>query len=87
MGFYTYDINNQSSTAPQPEDITIIFPNASVLGSGGGLQTGDKVKIGNFPAGTGIGWVLLANAWNLGSSSVGSGLWQLYSNPDYNPES
>lgn len=87
LGFYTYDINNQSSTAPQPEDVTIIFPNASALGSGGGLQTGDKVKVGTFSAGTGIGWVLLANAWNSSSSSVGSGLWQLYSNPDYNPES
>lgn len=86
LGFYTYDVNNPSLTAPQPEDITIIFPNASALGSGGGLQVGDKVKIGTFPAGTGIGWVLLANAWNSGSSTVGSGHWQLFSNPDYNPE-
>ena len=86
LGFYTYDLNNPSPTAPQPEDITIIFPNASAIGSGGGLQVGDKVKIGTFPAGTGIGWVLLANAWNSGSSTVGSGHWQLYSNPDYNPE-
>jgi hypothetical protein len=86
LGFYTYDLNNPSPTAPQAEDITIIFPNASALGSGGGLQVGDKVKIGTFPAGTGIGWVLLANAWNSNASSVGNGLWQLYSNPDYNPE-
>ncbi|MEM6722348.1 MAG: DUF4114 domain-containing protein [Bacteroidota bacterium] len=86
LGFYTYDVDNPPTTAPLPEDITIIFPNASALGSGGGLQVGDKVKIGTFPAGTGIGWVLLANAWNSGSSTVGNGLWQLYSNPDYNPE-
>lgn len=86
LGYYTYDLNNPSATAPQPEDITIIFPNASALGSGGGLQVGDKVKIGTFSAGTGIGWVLLANAWNSSSSTVGSGLWQLFSNPDYNPE-
>lgn len=50
------------------------------------MQVGDKVKIGQFPAGTGIGWVLLANAWNSSSSSVGYGQWQLFSNPDYNPE-
>ncbi len=87
LGFYTYDINNPPATAPQPEDITIIFPNVSALYSGGGLQVGDKVKIGTFPAGTGIGWVLLANAWNSSTSTVGYGLWQLYSNPDYNPES
>lgn len=86
LGFYTYDLNNPSPTAPQPEDITIIFPNASALGSGGGLQVGDKVKLGTFPANTGIGWVLLANAWSSNTSTVGNGYWQLYSNPDYNPE-
>ncbi|WP_262732243.1 DUF4114 domain-containing protein [Gaetbulibacter sp. NE] len=86
LGFYTYDVNNPPATAPQPEDITIIFPNVSALGSGGGLVVGDKVKIGTFQPGTGIGWVLLANAWSSSSSSVGNGLWQLFSNPDYNPE-
>ena len=84
--FYTYDSSNPPATAPSAEEITIIFPNVSALGSGGGLQTGDKVKIGNFSAGTGIGWVLLANGWNPWSSTVTSGYWQLYSNPDYNPE-
>ena len=86
LGFYTYDISNPPATAPSASDITIIFPNVSALGSGGGLLTGDKVKIGNFPAQTGIGWVLLANGWNSWSQSVTSGYWQLYSNPDYNPE-
>lgn len=86
LGFYTYDINNPSPTPPSNEDITIIFPNASALGSGGGLQVGDKVKIGTFEAGTGIGWVLLANAWSSSAGTVGYGLWKLYSNPDYNPE-
>ncbi|MEN8834397.1 MAG: hypothetical protein ABF265_00110 [Polaribacter sp.] len=62
LGFYTYDLENPQSTNPTAEEITIIFPNASALGSGGGLSVGDKVKIGFFKAGTGIGWVLLANA-------------------------
>ncbi|AXT20362.1 DUF4114 domain-containing protein [Flavobacteriaceae bacterium AU392] len=87
LGFYTYDVNNPSQTPPTPEEITIIFPNVSALGSGGGLQVGDKVKIGTFAPDTGIGWVLLANAWSSNSSSVGNGLWQLHSNPDFNPES
>ncbi|WP_237275408.1 DUF4114 domain-containing protein [Tenacibaculum ovolyticum] len=86
LGFYTYDVNNPPATAPAAEDITIIFPNASALGSGGGLQVGDKVKIGTFPAGTGIGWVLLANAWSANYSTVMDGYWKVYSNPDYNPE-
>ncbi|WP_282084983.1 DUF6923 family protein [Aquimarina algiphila] len=84
LGFYTYDINNPSPSMPVPEDITIIFPNVSAVGSGGGLEVGDKVNIGSFPPNTGIGWVLLANAWSDGC--VGTGNWQLHSNPDYNPE-
>ncbi|AXG75192.1 DUF4114 domain-containing protein [Flavobacterium arcticum] len=83
LGFYTYDINNPPTSTPQPEDITIVFPNISASGSGGGLLAGDKVKIGDFEAGTGVGWVLLANGWN---GSVTSGQWQLFSNPDFNPE-
>jgi hypothetical protein len=86
LGFYTYDANNPPATVPPAEDITIIFPNASALGSGGGLQVGDKVNIGAFPAGTGIGWVLLANAWSANSGSVQNGHWKVYSNQDYNPE-
>ncbi|WP_378178682.1 DUF4114 domain-containing protein [Aquimarina sp. SS2-1] len=84
LGFYTYDINNPPSTIPTPEEITIIFPNVSKKYSGGGLEPGNKVKIGTFSANTGIGWVLLANAWSNGT--VGYGHWQLFSNPDYNPE-
>ena len=85
LGFYTYDLNNPPTTAPTASQITIIFPNVSAQGSGGSLLAGNKVKIGTFPAGTGIGWVLLANAWN--GSSVTNGLWRLFSNPNFNPES
>ncbi|MFL9844623.1 DUF4114 domain-containing protein [Flavobacterium rhizosphaerae] len=84
LGYYTYNINEPLTTAPAPEDITIIFPNVSEGGSGGGLSAGNKVKIGTFPAGTGIGWVLLANGWN--NTQVTQGLWQLFSNPNFNPE-
>jgi hypothetical protein len=86
LGFYTYDINNPSATVPTKDDITIIFPNISGLSSGGGLQVGDKVNIGSFEAGTGIGWVLIADAWNSTDEEVGDSVWKLYSNPDYNPE-
>ncbi|WP_411029944.1 DUF4114 domain-containing protein [Spongiimicrobium sp. 3-5] len=83
LGFYTYDINDPAPAKPDAKDITIIFPNVSAKGSGGSLYAGDKVKIGTFEAGTGIGWVLLANGWK---GRVTAGLWQLYSNTDYNPE-
>lgn len=84
LGFYTYDIDNPRTTKPEDHEITIIFPNVSELYSGGGLIAGDRVKLGSFEAGTGIGWVLLANAWN--GSGAGYGYWQLFSNPDFNPE-
>ncbi len=84
LGFYTYDLDNPPTTTPSASDITIIFPNVSALGSGGGLQMGDKVKIGTFPANTGIGWVLLANGWQGGA--VTNGYWKLYSDSNFNPE-
>lgn len=86
LGFYTYDLDNPPTSVPSDEDITIIFPNASALGSGGGLQTGDKVKIGNFPANTGIGWVLVANAWSFSQQKAGYGHWTVFSDPNFNPE-
>ncbi len=84
LGYYTYDINSPSTQAPNPEDITIVFPNTSAVGSDGGLISGNTVSIGNFNTDTGIAWVLLVDGWN--NTSVDSGLWQIYSNPDYNPE-
>jgi len=84
LGFYTYDLSNPPTTAPTASQITIVFPNVSAQGSGGSLVAGNKVKIGTFPAGTGIGWVLLANAWN--GTQVTNGLWRLFSNPNFNPE-
>ncbi len=84
LGFYTYDVLNPTATIPNPEDITIIFPNVSAKDSGGELVAGNKVNIGSFPPNTGIGWVLLADAWSEGC--VGAGNWSLFSNPDFNPE-
>lgn len=64
IGYYTY----QSGTAPnRVEDISsfhIIFPNVSLLGSGGQLSTGDKVLLGHFTAGTSVGWFLVPDGWN-----------------------
>ena len=85
LGFYTYNTNNPPTSKNQIDTIHIIFPNASYPGHGGNLASGSKVKLGTFPANTGIGWVLLANAWN--GSSVGSAYYTFYSEPDFNPES
>ncbi len=84
LGFYTYDLFNPPLSPPSDEDITIIFPNVSAAGSGGGLLVGDKMYLGQYPANTGIGWVLIANGWN--GSNVTYGNWVLYSNQYWNPE-
>jgi hypothetical protein len=86
LGYYTYNTSNPSTTMPINSEIKIIFPNVSAQGSGGGLIAGDRVKLGTFPAGTGIGWVLLANAWKGGTTGVGTPNWKLFSNPLFNPE-
>jgi hypothetical protein len=85
LGFYTYNLNAPRTTAPAKEDVTVVFPNISQLGSGGSLVPGDKVWLGNFPANTGIGFVLIADGWRNGA--VTNGNWILYSNPNFNPES
>ncbi len=84
LGFYTYNINNPITNVNQIDSIKIIFPNASLSGSGGGLNSGNRVKIGTFPANTGIGWVLFANAWN--GSTVNASAPRYYSDPELNPE-
>lgn len=84
LGFYTYNINNPLTTVPAANAITIIFPNVSKAGSGGSLVAGNKVKIGTFPANTGIGFILIADGWRNGA--VSNGNWKLYSNPNFNPE-
>lgn len=85
LGYYTFDAANPPTTPPTAQNINIVFPNVSKLYSGGGLLPGDKVHIGSFPAGTGIGWVLIANGWN--GNRVGYGNWTLFSSPSFNPES
>lgn len=84
LGFYTYPLNAPRTQAPKPEEVTIMFPNISASGSGGSLEPGDKILLGNFPANTGIGFVLIADGWRNGA--VTGGNWILYSNPDFNPE-
>ncbi len=84
LGFYTYDMNNPLTAAPRREDITVIFPNVSKQFSGGGLVPGNKVHLGRFPAGTGIGWVLLANGYQ--NNQVTDGHWRVFSNTSFNPE-
>lgn len=87
LGFYTFDLNNPPTKTSDIPAITIIFPNVSYSGSGGGLKSGDKVKIGRFPAGTGIGFVLFANGFNGSKSTVEDGNYAHFSHDALNIES
>jgi hypothetical protein len=64
IGWYSYD---KSSVPSKSSDINkqIIFPNVSVLGSGGGLSIGDMLQVGKgkFKAGTVIGFFLILDGW------------------------
>ncbi len=84
LGFYTYNINSPPTAVNEIDTITIIFPNVSYQGSGGGLQSGNKVNIGTFPDSTGIGWVLISDGWVGGQVTNGKNLY--YSERDFNPE-
>ncbi|MBS7566997.1 LruC domain-containing protein [Mucilaginibacter sp. Bleaf8] len=85
LGYYTYPTNNPPASAADISKITLIFPNSSAVGSAGGLNSGDKVKLGRFSAGTSIGFVLLQNAWSTTSGVITTTV-KFYSNPKFNPE-
>ncbi len=82
IGFYTYDLNNPPTSINSINNLTIIFPNSSLSGSGGGLLPGDKVKVGTFAPNTGIGWVLFPSGWD--GAKVNSVNEIKFSNPAFN---
>lgn len=63
LGWYKYPTNNPPKTMNDIDSIHFVFENCSLVGSGGNMQSGDKVKIGTFDKGTTIGLVLFADAW------------------------
>ncbi len=88
LGFYTYKTGNKpTKIADISSTMTIIFPNCSYSGSGGGLTSGDKVLIGRFGPGTTIGWFCLSNGFTGSTTSVSDGVARLFSDPQLNPES
>jgi len=84
VGFFTFPTNNPPTSASQIDSIKVVFPNLSNSGSGGGLNPGNKVYIGRFPAGKSIGWVIFANGWT--GSSISNGNYRIYSVSALNPE-
>lgn len=85
LGYYTYETGNAPQTPEDIESLNIIYPNVSLEGSGGGLQSGNKVYLGRFNANTTISWALVADGWN--GSEVEDKRWTVYSNKNLNPAS
>ena len=83
VGYYTY--TGTAPTRASSLKLKLVFPNVSGAGSGGGLRQGNRVKLGNFPAGTSIGFFLVANGFRYSNVSL-YGNDVFYSDPAYNPE-
>lgn len=86
LAYYTYDRDFPPQTPNDITECTVIFPNTSFAGSGGGLYSGDKVSLGTFQKNTVIGWMLMINGWNSSTQSPTEGGGLLYSNLELNPE-
>jgi LruC domain-containing protein len=83
LGYYTYPLSNPPTSVSDIKDKMIVFPNSSFSGSGGGLASGNKVKLPTkISAGTGVGFFIAVNGWN--GSGVSEKVDLLFSNPALN---
>lgn len=85
LGYYKYKTGSAPKTVADIDSVFYVFPNCSLPGSGGNLNSGDKVKIGTFDAGYTIGLVLFANGWN-GSAIATAYSGTYFSDENLNPE-
>ncbi len=83
FAFYTYPTGKSPASAKDIDKITYIFPNC---GGSTTLQTGDKVEIGTFEAGTSIGFVLLQDGWDNTTHKNNNDAVHFCSNDVLNPE-
>ncbi len=72
FGYYAYPAGNPPQSIEDLEK-HIVFPNVSKVGEGGGLDFGDRVQLGDgsFPAGTVIGFYIVAQGWKNGLTTDG----------------
>lgn len=80
--YYKYKTSSPPTSLNQVDTCYVVFPNASYFNSGGGLYSGDKVKLGVFEPGTSIGFVCISNGWN--GNAVGDGYFRLFSDKKLN---
>jgi hypothetical protein len=83
IAYYTYPTSKPPTQAKDIKEIIYFFPSAGRLSP---LVAGDKVNIGNFDAGTSIGFVLMQDAWITKSSSLNNDAVHYCTNDALNPE-
>ncbi|APD07885.1 hypothetical protein UJ101_02385 [Flavobacteriaceae bacterium UJ101] len=82
LGYYAYDENNPPNSVDDLIKI-VIFPNASAKNSGGELIKGNSMKLlGEFEAGTVIGFFLISNGWK---GKITDGKYTQYTHIPFNP--
>lgn len=95
LGYYSYPTDAAPASVEDIDNKTVIFPNVSFAGSGGGLVSGNKVQLlylnpetneftTTFPSGTTISWFLVARGWENGT--VTDGIYTHYSTTEFNNE-
>jgi len=93
LGYFHYPTNNPPTSVSQINKI-IAFPNASYAGSGGSLSSGNRVQLqywngtsltNIFPAGTSIGWFIVANGFKT-DLLINQSFPHYYSLEQFNPE-
>ncbi len=82
FGYFIFDADNPPATIYEVRE-TVIFPNLSYPH----LRQGDRVSIGNFPAGTSIGFFIAANGFSATTGVKSSAVPYYYSLKHLNPES
>ncbi|MGF1638513.1 MAG: DUF4114 domain-containing protein, partial [Cyclobacteriaceae bacterium] len=60
LGFYTFDVTNPPETVEDVDSLVIILPNVTQPQA---LQAGDRVSLGVYGPGIGIGYFLIAKGW------------------------
>lgn len=95
LGYYSYSSDSPPQSVSDIKNEAIIFPDVTV--SSNVLHSGNKVKLqyidpqtgvysNTFPAGTTIGWFLIAQGWNSTGQTVSNGIYKHYSNTQFNIE-
>lgn len=85
--YYVYHKDTVPTSASGIDSLYAVFPNCSFGGSGGGLSSGNKVKIGRFKPGYVIGFAIASNGFNSGNATLTAGYNVWYTNKEFNNES